>query len=125
VATVPIRVLVHTFVAGLQELPPQTDSFAGAQATHAPLPDVAEVNLQIDLPGIWLQSALSAHPVHVPAIQTEAAAFVQSALLRHCTHSSAVVSQYGLPVPAQSGSFLHEPLPLSFFSAPELSQDAV
>ncbi len=72
-------------VAGLQELPPQSASLAGVQATHAPLTNERrrKANSQTALPGIELQSELSVQPVHVPAIQTEAAAFVQSALLRH------------------------------------------
>ena len=55
--------------------------------------------MQIPLPDMWEQSELLEHGSHLPAMQADAVALLQSAELRHSTQAFLAVSQSGAKPP--------------------------
>ena len=103
---------MHVLVVGLQDLPLHGVSFSTVHWTHSPSPAPActlasipaspsdrELVLQMPLPVMCEQSALDEQGSHLPAMQVEAVACVQSAELRHSTQVFLAVSQRGVAPP--------------------------
>ena len=95
-STEPRSVLVQVLVAGLQDLLPHGVSSSTAHCTHTPVSAPASVVgsvLQTVVPLRCEQSALLEQGSHLPAMQEDAEALLQSAELRHSTQVFLPVSQ--------------------------------
>ena len=95
-STEPRSVLVQAFVAGLQDLLPHGVSSSTVHCTHAPVSAPASAagsDLQTVVPLRCEQSALVAQGSHLPAMQVDAEALLQSVELRHSTQVFLPVSQ--------------------------------
>ena len=95
-STEPRSVLVQAFVAGLHDLLPHGVSLSTVHCTHTlvsvPASAAGSV-LQTVVPLRCKQSALPEQGSHLPAMQAEAVAFLQSLELKHSTQVLLIVSQ--------------------------------
>jgi len=95
-STEPRSVFVQVSLAGLQDLAPQGVSSSTVHCTHTAVSAPASAAgsaLQTVVPLRCEQSVLDEHGSHLPAMQADAEALLQSLELKHSTQTFFVVSQ--------------------------------